>query len=531
MIVPPRAKWILRGAVLLFFVICLLPILVMLVDSLRVDGRFSAAAYRSVLGDRRQWTLLWNTVALGLLGSAWAVALGLPYAWFVSRTDVPLRRIFGTLYVAPLLTPPLILAWGWTRTPAWLGLSHLQGLPGTAFVFALCYYPFVTLMASRAFRSLDAGLEEAGRLLGGPLASFFRVTCRLALPSILAGALLAFLFIISDFALPDFISTLGPKLNVYAGEIFFRAKRLDSSAEATAASLPLLVLTAVVLLLILRLRGRRSYAVLSGDFRPPRTARLGFWRWPAGLFCLLVLGASVLAPFTVLLEKAGGLESFRKAVSNPGAREDIVNSVVTSAIGATAMAALGLLLAYAIVRGAGGRRWRTFGLESLTVLPLAVPSVMLGVGLIRLWNRPEWPFDAVYTSKVIVILVYVARYIPFPVLALAGSLRQIDPGLEEAGALAGVPFRRRFARIVLPLVRRGLVAGWILGFAFSMRELDTMVLIPEGNATLPFRVFNEIHFGRDPEIAAISLILVFLIALPLLLHGLLARRRLEIPSA
>ncbi len=526
---PASARWTLRGAILAFALVTLLPIAIMLVGAFRVDGQWSLAAYGDVLVEARQWSLLGNTVLLGSLGTAGALILGLPYAFFIARTEFPLRRFFAVAHVAPILMPPLILAWAWTRTPEWFVVRDLRGMIGCAVVFALCYYPFITLLASRAFRSTDASLEEAARLAGGRRRSLVSVSLRLALPSILSGALLAFIFIISDFALPDFISTIGPKQNVYAGEIFFRSKRLGSTSEATAASVPLMLLTGAALAIVLWLRGRRSYRVVSGDFRPPERIRLGA-AGAAGAFlhCAFVIGISVVAPFGALIANTRGLEAFEKAITNPGARKDIVTTLATASLAATIMVVLGFLLAYAIAHlREHGRRKRALTLESVTILPLAIPALMMGVGLIRLWNRPEPFFDTVYTTQGIVVLVYIARYLPFPVVALTAGLSRLDTSIEEAGAVAGARFFTRVRLVLLPLLRHSLIASWILAFLFSMRELDTMVLIAAGNDSLPFRVFNEIHFGRDPEIAAICLIMVFLIALPLVLYALLCPKRLD----
>ncbi len=528
MILPGAARAGLRLAIVVFASLALLPIVYMLATSFVAEGRLNFDAYRDVLVEKRQWSLLGTTVAMGLLGTGGAILLGLPFAFLIARTEFPLRRLFSTLYIVPLLTPPLILAWGWTRTPDWFVLSDLKGLVGCAFVFALCYYPFIVLLAARAFRSIDAGIEEAARLAGGRWRTILAIQTRLALPAILSGALISFIFIISDFSLPDFVSTLGPKQNVYAGEIFFRSKRLESTSQATAASIPLVLLTVGALLLIFRLRGHRSSATVSGDFRPPARHRLGAKGWLATLYCSFVIGVSVLAPFGSLVAQARGIDAFRKAITNPGARSDILASLGTSAAAATCMTILGFLLAYTVVRLAReGKRRRSAWLEGISILPLAIPALMIGIGFIRIWNRPHPFFDTVYTTQWMLFLVLIARYIPFAVIALAAGLRQIDANVEEAGALVGAPFRTRITKLLFPLVRSSAFAAWILTFIFSMRELDTMVLLPAGGDSLAFRVFNEIHFGRDPEVAAICMIMVFLISLPLVVYCLLTAKRLD----
>jgi len=133
-----------------------------------------------------------------------------------------------------------------------------------------------------------------------------------------------------------------------------------------------------------------------------------------------------------------------------------------------------------------------------------------------------------YDGGGLVVVRLAGRFVAFPVLLMSGAVAMLDVSLEEAGRTAGVGPARRLARIVAPSLRSSLVGGWILVFVFALRELDSTILVPAANHTAMFRVFNAVHFGRDEFVAALALMLIFLILLPGTLWSLFARRRLEV---
>jgi iron(III) transport system permease protein len=199
----------------------------------------------------------------------------------------------------------------------------------------------------------------------------------------------------------------------------------------------------------------------------------------------------------------------------------LANSLVYSALAASACVVLGLGLGHAIERARRGR-W----LEPLALLPIAVPAVLFGIGIVVCWNH-DWS-ARFYDGGGLVVLLYVGRYAAFPILVMSGAVAMLDRSLEESAQLAGVRPARRLARIVAPLLRPALLGGWILVFVFAMRELDAAILVPAANHTAMFRIFNQVHFGRDDFVAALALLLVFLILLPGVLWSLFGRRRLEL---
>ena len=517
-------------ALIAYAVLGILPLAVML---LRMDGADLAG-----LLDARTASLLGRTVLLGGATALLALLVGLPFGFLVARTDLPGAGLLRALGVVPLLIPPLFLAMTWCVL-----LPDLRGAPAAIGVLALSTFPLVGVFAGRAFERIDARQEEAALLAGG-LRAALRMELPLVLPAACAGACLAFAFAVNDFGVPDYVSSVGVKFNVYADEIHFNWNQTHAPGKPVATALPLIALTLLALVPALALRRRGAMASLAGGFRSPAPLALGRWRWPACALAaaVVLLGAGI--PLGRLFWEAGNMprhaaehglssaaawtagwssarEAFGLAIER--ARGDIRNSLVYSAAAALCAVPLGLVLGHAIER-ARPREGRL--LELAALLPLAAPAILFGIGIITLWNRDATA--ALYDSSAMAVMLLVGRFAAFPVLISSGATAALDPRLEEAGALAGARPARRLLSIVAPSLRGALAGGFVLAFVLAMRDLDSAILVPAMNQTAIFRAFNGVHFGRDSYVAALSLLLVFAVVLPGLVYTLFARRRLEV---
>lgn len=479
----------------------------------RVQDSFGLGNLRVLIPDSRQWTLLAHSLWVAGGAAALALLLGLPYGFLVSQAKIPVRGLFQLLGLLPLLVPPLIAA------IAWSGLCGIQGPWGAIAVFGFSYFPFVWILSARAFERVDRRMEEAAILAGGWRA-VARIELPFVLPSAAIGALLVFVFAIADFAVPDYLSTVGPKFSVYADDVFFRWKQADATGEAIAASIPPLFLISLALLTVLRLRQRHGHSLGAG-FLPPQPVALGKLQVPAIAFLLLVLGATLFAPLGRLAYEAGGLSSYADALGE--AHVDLGTSILLACAAALLATALQTLPALRAAHARSG-----VGMDLGILLPLALPGVLISIGFIRFWNREGFVFDWsdwVYGTKAVVLLLFLARFSAFPFFAGTEAFRAIDPALEEAGATAGLSWGRRFRRVLLPLAFPGLAAGAVLVYLFVMREIDAVALIPSGNRTVMFRIYNYIHFGRDSLIAALCLVSVAFGAVPVLAASLWRARK------
>ncbi|MEO0660369.1 MAG: hypothetical protein AAFZ87_02420 [Planctomycetota bacterium] len=267
---------------------------------LAMAGRLAASpeAFQA-LAEKHTVSLLGRTLGLGLGVAAIALAIGVPFGLLVSRADVFGAGVLRVLGLVPILIPPIMLAMTWTM------LTPYRGPRMTAFILGLATMPLVSLFTARAAERIDARREEAAMLVGGR-AAVLRMGLPLVLPSALGAAVLAFIVAINDFALPDYVSAVGKKFNVYAGQIFRAGKGDDSAPIATATALPLIGLTLLALVPATLARRGERFGTIEGDFVAPERIALGRWRWPATLFCALVVGAAGILPIARLAYEAGG---------------------------------------------------------------------------------------------------------------------------------------------------------------------------------------------------------------------------------
>ncbi len=542
-----RAAYILTFLAALF--LCYGPIGRMFMDSLSALGPVT----REILGSSVTLLKLWHTFVLASLTTLLALLVGVGFSLSVTSGSVPLAPFFRVLGVGPLMIPPIVgaMAWSDTRDPAtvsgaahWVvlfgqavfnGMGGLQSLLGTVLILTFCLFPFVSILSIRALESVDARLFDAARLARGEGRARL-LLLRLIAPDALAGGLFVFVFAASEFGVPEYLSVLGAgkRWYSYPEEIFRRWDILGrqgeaASASAVAASWPLIAFTVLALLLLLRFRSKGTSETVTGSleslvgrrgYLPPRKSRLfgaaGF-AWAAAT---LLLG--LVYPLAAMLTWTKGFGTFAKAWSQGGG--DLVYSLECAAGAGVLTALLALPLGHMAARSRRGRL-----VEAFAILPLSVPAVLLGIGIIRLWNDTPGPIgDAlawVYGTPLMLVLAYSARFLPLAVLSLAGWFRRLPVQMEEAALLTRAGPFRRFFRVHLPLALPAGFAGAILTFVLSLRELDLAARVPAGNPTAINRIANVVHFGGQDVGAALFLLLFLCSAsLPLLYWAVTGKR-------
>ena len=487
----------------MFVLVVLTPILYMLLSLLNTDGVGGALNHISLF-DRRQIGLAGNSLGTALGATAGCLLIGPPLAYFLLRTNLWGKNVLKVLCLVPMLIPPYVHAIVWndvSRTLGdWLPLD-VHSVWGVIFVLTLAYFPFVMLMALSGLESIDRNMEEASLLHHGEWATLRRVTLPLATPHILSGAVFVFIFAITDFSVPDIL-----RVRVYPVEIFVQFSAFYNEAGAMMLSLPLMAITFLLVLVQRRILKDRSYVNMYGGRSNASHHRLGRWNVCVFMLALVVVGLSVATPIWDLMERAGALSNYIRVLKT--SYSQILYSLFVSSIGAAATLFLGLLLAIVIERSRSEKVKSIFLYAAIA--PLAVPATTLGIGMIRVWNRPATDF--VFESTWVTVFGYVARFLPFAVMAIASNLKQISPRIEEAAALATPHWLRVLWRIVLPLLSPGLTVGFFVVLILSFGEIGTTLLvIPPGRETIPIKIYNLMHYGANSMVAALSLMLIVII--------------------
>lgn len=463
-----------------------------------------ADGYASLFAGRH-WHLAANSLSVAAGAALFALLLGVPFALLVGKTTLPGRGLFGVLCMIPMLIPPFVHAIVWSRLHE--AIARLSGVKihsvwGAIWVLGLAYYPFVALLTLSGLRSLDRSQEEAALLSHDRGRVLRRVALPLIAPHILTGTIFVFVFSLMDFGVPDIL-----RVSVYPVEIFVQFSAFYDQGAAALLSLPLIVVALTLMLLQRRLMGGRAYVSPSVGVSGAVTYSLRAGRVPGIMFCLTVLGLSIGVPLATLIKEAGPLSNYLRMLTSSA--DQLLLSLVLAAAAALVTVVLAAVLAYLMLRSTG---WRSRVVGTGVFIPFVVPATSMGVGLIEFWNRSL--LDTVYSTPLIIVIGYLARFLPFAVVAVHAGIKQIDRRLEEVAGLAVASWTRVVRKIVVPMLWPSLLSGFFIVFILSLGELGTTLLvIPPGSETLPIKIYNLMHYGAEQLVAALCLIMTSAIML------------------
>jgi iron(III) transport system permease protein len=534
------------AAVIGLIVLVVLPLLFLLVGSIRGDHGFSLEHFAEALSGRLYLQALRNSLVLGAWTGLVSIAVGLPMAWAVARTNVPAPAMFLITATLSYLSPPFLTAIAYVNLfspnaglmnvflrdvvgAPWLTFNVFS-MSGLVLVTAAHTFPFVFLLASSALQSVDASYEEAAQILGaGRLRTALLVTLPLIAPAVLAGTLLAFVNAIALFGSQAIIGLPG-RIVTLPTRIYALFDYPPQYGLASALSLLFILVTVAALYLQHRFLARRSYVTVAGKGARPRLVDLGPFRWLLFGFCVLVFLIAIALPYGALiavsLSKSWGL-SFWQNLTLANYRfvlfeynvtqRAILNSLMLATAAASIAVLLGTVISWIDVRTrAPGRRL----LDYAALVPLGLPGIVMAVALLQFWlTMPV----ALYGTLTILLLAYVGRYIPLGVRAANASLRQIDPSLEESARVLGASWGRTLREVTLPLIRPGLFAGWLLVFVPVIQELSASILLfSSSSITLAVAVYNLYETGYTEPVAALAMVNMAIISVALLVANWLA---------
>lgn len=480
----------------------------------------------------RTWATLGNTLLLAGAVVLSSAVIAVPLAWLTTSTDLPLRRLWAVAAALPLVVPSYVAAYlyvsllsprglvqGWLEPLGVDRLPPIYGFGGAWLVLTLISYPYTYLTVRAALQRLDPSLLEAARSLGqSPRQAFWRVTVPSLRPALAGGSLLVALYCLRDFGAVSLL-----QYGTFTRVIYnrYQAYRLD---EAAAMALLLVGLTAILLYLDFRSRGRGRYARLSAGcarVRPP--IRLGGWRWAALAFA----GGIV---FLALVVPAGGLvywlwrglnqdwlvRDLGAAQTNVASLLDLARPAGHSFAVSLGAAALTVGLALPTTLLAVRRPGRlSHLLERLTYTGSALPGIVVALAYVFIGANYA---QALYQTLPMLLIAYVVLFLPQAIGSERASLLQVAPSLEEAGRSLGARPWAVFRRVTMPLVRPGLLAAGAMVFLTAMKELPaTLILSPIGFDTLAVQVWANISEAFFARAAAPTLLLILLSSAPLAL--------------
>lgn len=495
------ARTVVIGAATLIFAGCsVLPLAYMLAVTLTGQAD-SGSAYAALLLDPRQRRLLSTTAFLGAMTATLATAIGAPLGVVFARIELRGKAILRLLLAAPMFLPPFVVGLAWVSVSSWT-----YSVGGAVLVLTLVFYPVSMLATEAAVRTIEPRLEEAALVVARPGRVLWQITLRLAAPSITAAALVIFVLAVSEFGVPGLL-----RVRVFTTEVFTAFAALYDFRRATVLTLPLLLLSTLVAAIAVTVAGERITATRRG-MTGGEAPLFDGWTSATVLGATAIVILALVVPLAVLMREALGVRSWASVVAGSGVA--IRNSLLLATLGATLTAGLGLWLGYGRARA---RRFVGTIADLTFVVLFAVPSTIVGIGLIGLWNRPGVG-GGVYGTHGMLLLVCLARFLPVAALGIAAAVRHVPYSHEEAAATAGAGWARTATEIVVPQVVTSLAAVWVVVFVLAFGELGASILVaPPGEATLPIRVYTLIANAPPAEVAALALLQSLVIISPLML--------------
>ncbi|MCB4768696.1 iron ABC transporter permease [Ancylobacter sp. Lp-2] len=493
-------------------------------------GNLTFDTFQKAFARRGMWQATLNSGWLVLFVTVGACALGVPLAWIVTRTDAPGKALItlsaGISFVIPTFIS--VISWIFLAAPnsgylnrfavEYLGFSaaplNIMSFGGLVFIEIVGVYPLVFFAVSAALNNIDASHEQAARVLGaGRLRTTLTVTLPLVRPAILSAVILVMLDALSSFGAPAAIGTMA-NFSVITTKIYDLLKFPPQFNYAAAVAMPILIVTAISLLIQKYAIRTENFRTLTGKATPEQITRLGRWRWLAGGFCLVVAFGTAILPVGALV-LLSLLSSFGAPISIGNlvtkhyglifdedfvARASIIHSMLLALATATVCATLGLVLGWVV------ERFRFFGRELISFLVMIAygfPSIAYAVGILMGY------VDLFYGTLTLILIAYAGKLLPIAFVLVRNGIQQLSTDLEEAARISGAGWLRSIKDVTFPLVRGAVGIAWVLVFSLSLRELSMSAILAQSDTqVMPTVVLQFIEDGAVELAAALAVIIV-----------------------
>ncbi|RCW82618.1 ABC transporter permease [Phyllobacterium bourgognense] len=523
---------------LVLSVLVLLPLFWLVYYSFRSDTGAGAtfANYIALVADPTLLRAYGLAIGMALAVGVLACLIATPMAWLVARTDLPGRRTIRMLVTASFVTPPFLgaIAYEILAAPnsgivnimyrSVFGLEaseylvNIYTFSGLVFAIACFTFPYVFTLVANALDKVPSDLEDASSILGGKsMTTLRKVTIPLVLPAMLAGTLIAILQALTMFGSPAILA-LPAGFHVITTKIWSLFQFPPRLGLAAAAALPLLIITVILLRAQKSILGRKGYTVLGGKSGTPRITELGPWKWPAIAFVFCVLSLTIILPYLAIIKTA-----FTGTVGDPinlstltlshwrfvlfefsATQLALRNTFLLGFLTATAVTAIALIVSYLVIRrsvpGSGF-------LGVLATAPVAIPGIVLGVGLFLSYANPTFQL---YGTIWILLIAFMTIELPAGYQQMSSAFSGVHPELEEAGRIVGASRLRTLWDITAPLLRTSVVAAWCFVFVGTIRELSATILLTTANTKLVSVIIYDLNESGD--LGAICVLGIILLA-------------------
>ncbi len=536
-------KWLIIGvSIVIVTYLALIPLFFLLWQSFFTPhtatkaAEFTLGNYLTAYSSSETARLFFNSVEFAAGTSTFSFLLGTLLAWMNERTNTPFKTLFYALSIIPLIIPSILftVAWILLASPK-IGILNLilQGvfntdyvffnvysIPGMIWVDGLHYSPMAFLIMTAAFRSMDPSLEESAMMSGASVFQIVRhITLKLTWPAIFATMLILFVRAVESFEVPALLG-LPVGIQVFTSAIYQAIHHYPSQVGlASAYAVTLLLITTIGVYLQSRLSTKGSkYSTMTGKGYRPRPMDLGKWRYLTAAIFIVYFLFIVVLPFLVLLWsslqkfysvpsmaalKNITLDAYKFILDYPTVGRSTWNSLVLSLGSATIIMLVTAVITWIVVKTKIPGRWI---LDNLASLPLVFPGLVLGLAIMIFYLNVD---VGIYGTIWIMFVAYITRFMPYGLRYNTTSMLQIHKELEESAAMSGASWSTTFTKIILPLLKPGLIAGWIYIVIVSIRELSSSILLySPGTEVVSIVIWELWENGQYVELSALGVMLI-----------------------
>ncbi len=499
-----------------------------------VNGRFTLQYIAGVFKNPVYAEGLFNSLRIALGTTALASLLAVPLAWLSHNFTFRGQRAFSALLLVPMVLPPFVGAIGVIQILGpygalnallgcgaidWLGKSRMLGV---VTLQALAFYPIIFLNVSAALANIDPALDEAAQNLGaGLLTRLRRITLPLILSGLFAGCTLVFIGAFTELGTPLIMNVS----RCAAVQVYDELKEISSSPFPYALVTVVLCASVSLYALTRLLFGGRAHAVFAKASSAHKPMQLKGVAGCCAALPVLVVTLLALTPhlgvvltsicqpgswYKTILPAAFTTANYQEALGGAMTLNAIRNSLLFSTIAVIINLVLGIATAWVITRSR--LRVRQL-LDSLSMLPLAVPGLVMAFGFLAVssqlanlpWIKAHPELAALLDVRVnptlFLVIAYAVRRLPYMVRAAVAGLQQTSVTLEEAAANLGASPLTTLRRVTVPLIAANLIAGTLLAFAFSMLEVSDSLMLAQQKAFYPitktiFELFQLVGIGH-----------------------------------
>ena len=496
----------------------LCPLITVFAKAVIVDGRLDLYQAWQTIASAENVQTICNSLLLGVCVVLCSTVIAVPTAYLLARTQLKKHSWLDIIFMIPFMTPPYIASMGWILFMQKKGLfQHLFPTTGSWSESFFCFGGLVLVMSLHVFPflmtmlNIPASLEESGAVFGAGFGMRLRkIFAPLLTGNYAIGALLVFVKTLSEYGTPY---TLGRRIGFYVFTTdihrYSTTAPIDFGRSASLSSI-LVCICMAMWLMQNYITNKNSYRLVSGKgSRPAQTklsavGRVGAWLWVA-LVILVSIGVPYFSIISTSLINLRGyglsagnftLEHYKELLTTPKALSSIWKSLFLAVSSATICSVIGTAVV-AAVRKSRGFFKKT--LEGVSLLPEMLPSIVLVIGIMLFWNA-IYKVIPLYNTIGIMVLAYVVLYLPYTVQYVTSAFTQINDSLLQAGRVFGGTPAYVFRRVTLPMISRGIFAGWMMIFIIAFRELVTASLIAPPNTLVVSTYIN-----REFEQGSVSL--------------------------